>query len=132
VLDDRCRWLLADSDWKSLHLALDDKLFIIIPGMVGEEVGLEVLEKKIGKVSLLTELFLCIDSRQKSDLSTWMETALDALTYYWCPKGVKREGNVCMKDVRKRRALEIPNQSKREKAMMSFITTYRHCNFTLT
>jgi hypothetical protein len=57
VLDDRCRWLLADSDWKSLHLALDDKLFIIIPGMVGEEVGLEVLEKKIGKVSLLTELF---------------------------------------------------------------------------
>jgi hypothetical protein len=49
VLDDRCRWLLADSDCKSLHLALDDKLFIIIPGRVGEGVGLEVLEKKLAR-----------------------------------------------------------------------------------
>jgi hypothetical protein len=47
--DDRCRWLLADSDCKSLHLALDDKLFIIIPGRVGEGVGLEVLEKKLAR-----------------------------------------------------------------------------------
>jgi hypothetical protein len=40
-----CRWL-TDSDWKPLSregflreevLALEDKLFIIIPGMVGKE-----------------------------------------------------------------------------------------------
>jgi hypothetical protein len=48
VLDDDCRWL-TDRDCKSLHLALEDMLIIIIPGMVGEEVGLEVLEKKMAR-----------------------------------------------------------------------------------